>query len=663
MRRGQGQLLGLMTVALSLVACGDGGPAAQARLSQQAVSCGVWNASTAYTQGDTVVAGGVTYKANFWTQNNPPATNNGPAGSGQPWTVTNGCTTPPPPPPPPGPSLTVGNSYSFQVTNAGLQGRYLRHLNSLGYTELVTSSSDAALKADASWKVVAGLADASCVSLQSVNFPDKYLRHAGSRARIDAPDGSDLFKADATWCVKAALDGSSANVSLQSKNYPTSYLRHRGGEVWAEAGSDALYKQDATWTAATAWSTVTPPPPPPPAGFKRVAYFAQWGIYLRNYKLFNTQNSGAAAGLTHLNYAFGGITPDGSCTVTYQGKSDSFADYTKSYPAAESVDGVGDTWDQKLRGNFNQLKKLKAKNPGLKVLISLGGWTWSKEFSDVALTDAARKKFVSSCIDIYINGNLPVTDGAGGPGAAAGVFDGIDIDWEYPASEGNTGNIVRPEDTRNFTLLLEEFRRQLGSGKLLTAALPAAPAKIAKLEVANIARSLDLMNVMTYDFRGAWAATGPTNFHANLYPDPASPGAEDKTWSIDTAINSYLGAGAPAAKLIVGLPFYGRGWTGVGSGNNGLYQGATGPATGSVEPGIEDYKVLVGRPGTVYRHPVTKQMWKFDGSTFWSYDDPQQITDKTAYIRQKGLGGGMAWALDGDDANASLAKAMYNGLK
>ena len=171
-------------------------------------------------------------------------------------------------------------------------------------------------------------------------------------------------------------------------------------------------------------------------------------------------------------------------------------------------------------------RELKAKHPGLKALISLGGWTWSKNFSDVALSDASRKKFVSSCIDIYIRGNLPSADGAGGPGTGAGVFDGIDIDWEYPASEGNAGNVVRPEDTRNFTLLLEEFRRQLdatGSGKLLTAALPSAPAKVAKLEVANISRPLDLMNVMTYDFRGGWNATGPTNFHSNLYSDPARP--------------------------------------------------------------------------------------------------------------------------------------------
>ncbi|ADV66526.1 glycosyl hydrolase family 18 protein [Deinococcus maricopensis] len=426
-----------------------------------------------------------------------------------------------------------------------------------------------------------------------------------------------------------------------------------------------------TRTSAAAPVTVnltSTPTPTPTTGYKRVGYFAQWGIYGRNFTLKNVETSGAAATLTHINYAFGGITDDGSCTVTAPGISDSFADYTKAFDAASSVSGTGDTWDQTLRGNFNQLKQLKAKHPGLKALISLGGWTWSKNFSNVALTDAARKKFVSSCIDLYIKGNLPSTDGAGGPGSALGVFDGIDIDWEYPASEGNTGNIVRPEDTRNFTLLLEEFRRQLDAlspGKyLLTAALPSAPSKIAKLEVANISKVLDIMNLMTYDFRGAWAATGPTNFHSNLYPDPNGPGSgEEKSYSVDGAVNAYLSAGAPAAKLVMGIPYYGRGWKGVTNAGNGLYQAATGAAQGTYEPGFDDFKVLKNAPGTVYYHPTTKQAWKFDGSTFWSYDDPTVIASKVAYIKQKGLGGSMAWSLDGDDAQATLSKAIYNGLK
>src|SRR5690606_29156817 len=113
------------------------------------------------------------------------------------------------------------------------------------------------------------------------------------------------------------------------------------------------------------------------------------------------------------------------------------------YTAADSVSGAADSWDQPLAGSFNQLKQLKAKHPDLKVMLSLGGWTWSKNFSAAAATPQSRQHFVSSCIDIYIKGNLPVIDGRGGAGAAAGVFDGFDLDWEWPGSpNGNVGNIV-----------------------------------------------------------------------------------------------------------------------------------------------------------------------------------------------------------------------------
>ena len=587
-------------LALLLVSCNTSRlPEPAADLGAQALSCVAWSAATAYTAGDTVVYNSVTYRANWWTQGNNPATNSGPEGSGQPWTkVTDGCggTTPQPP-------TSSGTICFFENSNYG----------------------GASFCADASSGWVGSA------------WNDRI-----SSVKVKSGYQVQLF-GDANY------GGVTKTLTADTPSLPD------------------FNDQASSFKVSKTGTTPVPPTPPNTSGYKRVGYFVQWGIYARNFRLADMDRSGAAATLTHLNYAFGGVTPDGQCTVTAPGLSDSFADYGKAFSGSESVDGVADVWDQKLKGNFNQLKELKAKYPGLRVLISLGGWTWSKNFSDVALTDASRKKFVSSCVDIYIRGNLPVADGAGGPGAAAGVFDGIDIDWEYPGSEGNTGNIVRAEDTRNFTLLLEEFRRQLsaaGSGKLLTAALPAATSKIGKLEVANIARSLDLMNVMTYDFRGGWATTGPTNFHSNLYPDPASPGgAEEKTFSVDTAVNTYLRAGAPAQKLVVGVPYYGRGWRGVGSANNGLYQNASGTPQGEYEAGIDNYNVLVSKPGTVYRNGVTKQMWKFDGSEFWSYDDPEVLTTKMNYIKERGLGGSMAWSMDGEDKNATLSKTIYNALR
>lgn len=529
------------------------------------------------------------------------------------------------------------------------------------------------------------------------------LNGAACSGTTTPPSGGDTTAPTVALRASPATVTAAGNVSLSataSDNVGVSKVEFYQGTrllgtdmgapyTWSDAvtasdnGSRAYSAKayDTAGNAATAAASVTvniggTTPPPSTSGFKRVAYFSQWGIYGRNYQVRNIDTSGTAATLTHINYAFGNVYNEGGtyrCNIVTRAESgngdggDAFADYGKSFDAATSVDGVADKWDQPLKGNFNQLKKLKAKYPGLKVLISLGGWTWSRNFSAAASTDASRRALVASCLDVYIRGNLPVSDGAGGAGAAAGVFDGIDIDWEYPGGGGLPTNGVSAQDKQNFTLLLQEFRRQLDalrSGLLLTIAAPGGPDKIANQDPAGYRSAVDWVNIMTYDFRGAWDATGPTNFHSNLYASPQDPGTGvTRTYSVDTAVTAFLNAGMPASKLVVGIPFYGRGWKGVPATNNGLYQSATGAASGTYEAGYEDFKVLKNAPGTVYRDATTKQMWKYDGSTFWSYDDPEVIATKMAYIKQKGLGGAMAWSLDGDDAQGTLAKAIAAGLK
>jgi chitinase len=156
---------------------------------------------------------------------------------------------------------------------------------------------------------------------------------------------------------------------------------------------------------------------------KRVAYFAQWRIYSGFFPKAVDQ-SGAADRLTDINYAFGNVSEDGQCFIRNEaGVGDAFADFQRAYSADESVDGVADTGTQALRGNFNQLRKLKLKHPQLKVLISLGGFTWSKFFSNAALTAESRRAFARSCIDLYLKGNLPLcqtpTPAASGPAPRA----------------------------------------------------------------------------------------------------------------------------------------------------------------------------------------------------------------------------------------------------
>ena len=273
---------------------------------------------------------------------------------------------------------------------------------------------------------------------------------------------------------------------------------------------------------------------------------------------------------------------------------------------------------------------------------------------------------VASCIDMYIKGNLPVLDGHGGAGAAAGVFDGIDIDWEYPGVPLMPYNTISPSDKQNFTLLLAEFRTQLDAlGKqtrkryLLTAAVNSGAKTTDATEPALYARSLDWINLMTYDFSGAWKKTGPTAFHSNLYADPASPDTDKQ--SIDTGVQRFVKLGVPARKLVIGVPFYARGWTGVPSAGYGLYQSATGPAAG-FEEGAERYSAIAKKTAPKFYHPVTKQLWTYENGTFWSYDDPLVIKEKADYVKKKNLGGMMSWSLDQDDAAFSLSKAMLEVL-
>jgi chitinase len=399
-----------------------------------------------------------------------------------------------------------------------------------------------------------------------------------------------------------------------------------------------------------------------------VGYFTQWGIYNAKYFVKSLDASGSASRLTHLSYAFGNVR-NNRCEVgvlkandpaTGEG-GDAYADYSRTFTSAESVDGVADVWGTPLRGNWNQLKKLKAKHPDLKVLISLGGWNWSRGFASAARPEN-RSAFVASCIDAYIRGNLPAFDAAGGSGAAAGVFDGFDIDWEYPATCGVTCG--GSEDSDNFTALLAEFRRQLDAirpGLVLSAAVGAGIDKIRVTRPDLYHPHVDFINVMGYDFHGGWDAI--TNFHSALFNSPNDPSSGDaRYYNTHDAIQAFLDRGVPASKLNLGMASYGRGWSNVGSSNHGLYQRGT-AAAGSLEPGIESYRVLKTLAWPQYIDADAKARWIYNGNTFWSFDDPATIADKMAYAKVQSLGGAFLWDFSGDDTQGTLLAAISDGLK
>jgi chitinase len=417
-------------------------------------------------------------------------------------------------------------------------------------------------------------------------------------------------------------------------------------------------------TPAATFAATAPP--------KLVGYFTAWGIYDQAYTVKNIVSSGSAPLLTHLAYAFSNVAPvEGGSQVVCQ-LGDPWADYQRTWTAAESVNGAAVPASDELRGNFQQLRALKARYPDLKLLISLGGWDWSQHFSEMASTPASRTAFVRSCIDLFIEGNLPRDREAGGPGAAAGLFDGIDIDWEFPGVCGNTCDF-RPADRENFTSLLREFRRQLtvignqnDQTYLLTIAASANPKMVAKLQLAEIQQSVDFINVMAYDIHGTWEKT--TNFYAPLYRSPNDP-ARALSLTVSEAIQRYLKGGVPAAKLIMGTPFYGRGWAGVPRARQGLYQTSTGLAAGKYEPGVDDYKALkaklAGGGFVKYYDPAVQNAWLYNPTKreFWTFDDAQTQAAKAAYVKSKQLGGMMIWELSGDSRNGELVKVLASALK
>ncbi|AZQ37442.1 chitinase [Streptomyces cyaneochromogenes] len=409
------------------------------------------------------------------------------------------------------------------------------------------------------------------------------------------------------------------------------------------AGTDYSYSVQARDTAdqtgpvsgARAVRTTGGTTEPPPTGDKvKLGYFTEWGVYGRNYHVKNLVTSGSASKITHINYAFGNVK-DGKCVV-----DDTYAAYDKAYTADQSVSGAADTWDQPLRGNFNQLRQLKAKYPHIKVLYSFGGWTYSGGFGQAAANAAA---FAKSCKAVVEDPRW------------ADVFDGIDIDWEYPNACGLTCDTSGAAAFKN---LSQALRAEFGSNYLVTAAITAdasAGGKIDAADYGGAAQYLDWYNVMTYDYFGAWDKTGPTAPHSPL---TSYSGIPKEGFNSAAAIAKLKAKGVPGAKLLLGIGFYGRGWTGVTQSAPGGT--ATGPATGTYEAGIEDYKVLKNScpatgtiAGTAYAHC---------GSNWWSYDTPSTIAGKLSWAKNQGLGGAFFWEFSGDSSNGELVSAINSGL-
>lgn len=288
--------------------------------------------------------------------------------------------------------------------------------------------------------------------------------------------------------------------------------------------------------------------------------------------------------MTHINYAFGHVN--------------------------ESFNGVKIDNEERLR----QIVDLRKQKPELKVLLSIGGWG-SGRFSEMAANDEYRRAFAADCDRVVKEFAL----------------DGIDIDWEYPTS--SMANISSsPDDTENFTLLMQDIRAAIGNEKELTLATVASARYI---DFKAILPSVDFVNIMAYDM-----ASAPKH-HSALYPSGHSGDITS-----DGAVTAHLKAGVPPSKLVMGMPFYGRGGDGY--------------------PSFQDYN-KVGNTDTQYTEKwdeVAQVPYLADknDTLVFGFENPRSLAIKCQYILDKDLLGGMYWDYSGDNEQGDLRRTVAENL-
>lgn len=322
--------------------------------------------------------------------------------------------------------------------------------------------------------------------------------------------------------------------------------------------------------------------------------------------------------LTHINYAF----------VNVQ--------HNRAWLTHEKTDTT----------NFRYLVSLKKKNPDLKVIISIGGWGWSGNFSDAVLTDTARQAFAASAAAIVRKYDL----------------DGIDIDWEYPNDIG-AGNIFRKEDKQTYTLMFQALRENLDKVEkekrrkmYLTAAVGGFKRFLKNTEMGKVAHYLDYVNLMTYDY--FQDSLGIAVHHTNLYASKKYRSRDDA----DQAVNAFEAEGVPANKLVMGVAFYGRSARVTDSAQYGLGMSRTDRMRAGGYAFIKDS--LTNKNGfKYYRDEDAKAPFLFNASTmqFISYDDEWSVKNKCEYVKKHNMAGVMFWEYI-EDPKEYLLKEMNKDL-
>ena len=687
---------------LSVTTSGGGGSCATA-----------WSSTAIYTAGMTASVSGENYVANFWTQNQNPTTNNGGTGTGEPWTATGACSSCSSAPAVPTGLAASGTTQSstnlsWTAVNppAGCSVSY-KVLQSSTVIATPTTNSDAVtgLNPSTTYSFAVEATDSAGTSAASaavnVTTSASTCTTKPSAPTGFAASGTTDSTTNLSWNAVSPPTGCSISYSITGGPSTLTTSSTSDTEGGLSPSTSYTFSLTATDFAGASPATTVTVKTSAPSTLMMAGWYEEWGTYYANANVADLQSNGVAGVLTHLIYAFAKPVANGSnvnCAL-----ADSYADYQKNVP---QVPGATQA-TAPLQGNFGALVQLKQLHPNMKVLISIGGWnppTYNQLFDLAASTTAQRQAFVGSCINMFIQGNIA-------SGVSTGtLFDGFDIDWEFPNAN----------DTANFTALMTEFRNELttltgttGKTYQLLADLAAGPSTPGAgldsgndggydtINIAGLNAVLDYMNVDGYNYAGDWS--NATNDASALYDETANP-QYGKGLTIDATVQYYPAHGATPAKYTMGFPLYGVGWTqGLTSTNSGMYQNATGTTdpTGAQTPngtvpvpningvgncptgnnqsspaagcdflltdGMATYRTIVnllsnGFTSTYDATRCATRMFNSTTDSAFSYDDATSVQCKANYIKSFGLGGGYVWAVKDDDPNGDLTKAIAGDL-
>ena len=317
--------------------------------------------------------------------------------------------------------------------------------------------------------------------------------------------------------------------------------------------------------------------------------------YIHVGRGFNGLRKGDESRLTHVNFSFA-VIRDGLGSVSHWENTDVIRDFMKN------------------RGN-------------IKAILSVGGWG-AGGFSNAVATKEGREKLTDSLVDI-------INDYG---------FDGIDLDWEYPAND-SAGIDASPNDTVNYTLWVELIREKIGQNKILSMAAGAGKIFADALEIKKLVLLMDFFNIMTYDMC-PWNETG---YHTSLYPSDIC-----KNRSGSEAMQVFLDAGIPKEKLVLGAAFYGRIYKDV----DGLGKKATTPPgfTGGYVKTME----MVEQAGGYLYDEKAEAPYSYNEKerTFITFENEKSLKAKVKYVKEQNFLGIMFWEYTCDDENSTLLKAI-----